>query len=343
MTTVYLAQPIDQTSATVDRGHETAELVQDVRDALSVAGYNVYSPARAWVCDGSPEPAVQRINEHALRDCDALIAVLPEGIASIGVPMEILLAAQAGKPVVVITTVRSFALSNLEGVEVTDDIEHGLQWLADRVLRPEPPGELPTEILMPPEQFDELMSALDEPHPTPSSALAELVWNSRHPQPVPFEWTQDGARDLSVHYEGDAGWDLSVTQETNIGAHGHALVPAGIRIAWPRGYWGLILPRSSTLPKHGLMVNPAVIDQGWRGEYFASVWNLTHERVTVRPGDRLAQVVPMPLTAAQLSPVLGQVPNDTERGSNGFGSTDGKTPVLQKPRPHPYEMPQIFE
>lgn len=343
MTTVYLAQPIDQASATVDRGQRTAELVQDVRDALSVDGYNVYSPAKAWTCNGNPEPAVQRINEHALKNCDALIAVLPEGIASIGVPMEILLAAQAGKPVVVITTVRSFALSNLEGVKVTDDIGQGLQWLADRVLRPEPPGELPTEILMPPEQFDELMGALDQPRRAPNDALAELVWNPRHLQPVPFQQTQDGARDLSTHYEGDAGWDLSVTQEVTIGAHGHALVPAGIRIAWPRGYWGLILPRSSTLPKYGLMINPAVIDQGWRGEYFASVWNLTHERVTVRPGDRLAQVVPMPLTAAHLSPVLGQVPDDTERGSNGFGSTDGKTPVLQKPKPHPHEIPQTSE
>jgi deoxyuridine 5'-triphosphate nucleotidohydrolase len=144
----------------------------------------------------------------------------------------------------------------------------------------------------------------------------------------PLWWKNDenpgGETDLSPRrqYEGDAGFDLICSEDRHIGYRQFVDVPCGIRVALPVGVWALIIGRSSTLRQRELMVAPGVIDNGWRGPLFAGVWNLGDQAAEVQEGDRIAQLIPFPLTSAelQLRRTGGELP-ESDRGERGFGST----------------------
>lgn len=124
-------------------------------------------------------------------------------------------------------------------------------------------------------------------------------------------------------YSGDAGFDLyyTGTSPMRIMPGEVVWIPSAVAIQWPEGVWGLIIGRSSSFEK-GLLVNPTVIDAGFRGDLGAYVRNADPVNwVTVYPKDRIAQVVPLPLLAAgiQLQEVDQLDPSD--RGTNGFGSS----------------------
>lgn len=121
-------------------------------------------------------------------------------------------------------------------------------------------------------------------------------------------------------YDDDAGLDLYVSNDVEIGPHQFVDVPTGVRIDIPHGYWGFIVGRSSTLRKRGLLVNPGIIDAGWTGELFAGIQNMTGNTVDVAAGDRLAQLILLPASVVAYEPVWGKVPTKA-RGENGFGST----------------------
>ena len=84
--------------------------------------------------------------------------------------------------------------------------------------------------------------------------------------------------------------------------------------------WYLILGRSSSFAK-GLVVSPAVIDSGYRGELFACVLNVGTEAVWVNNGDRIAQIVPFFNAASNIVWNYADTLTETERGASGFGST----------------------
>lgn len=123
-------------------------------------------------------------------------------------------------------------------------------------------------------------------------------------------------------YDGDAGFDLAYAGDgpLQIMPGTTAQIPTEIGIQWPPGVWGFIVGRSSTF-KLGLLVNPTVIDGGWRGDLFVYVRNIIDQWVEVEPGRRLAQIVPMPILADGIE--MFDVPelDPHERGTNGFGSS----------------------
>lgn len=126
---------------------------------------------------------------------------------------------------------------------------------------------------------------------------------------------------IRAHHD-DAGWDLYVSRDTVIPPHGFVDVATGVHVQLPNGYWGMLTGRSSTIRKLGLLVVQGIIDTGYTGELFSAVWNLTNEPVTIRRGDRVAQLVILPNSTA--STVIRQVDSfdgKTTRGSNGFGSS----------------------
>lgn len=145
------------------------------------------------------------------------------------------------------------------------------------------------------------------------------------------KWTGNGHIPTRAH-EDDAGFDLYIDLTTfntcndiqdfrlPIEPGEYTRIPSGISIEWPAGYWGLMIGRSSAIER-GLFVNIAVIDSGYRGDLFAVVCNISARTVTVKHGERLAQIVPLPLiaTAIRLDHV-GQL-SFTERGDAGFGSS----------------------
>lgn len=121
---------------------------------------------------------------------------------------------------------------------------------------------------------------------------------------------------------GDAGADLRSTESLVLPPGGRALVGTGLRFALPEGYVAFVVPRSGLAVKHGITVlnSPGTIDAGYRGEIRVPLLNTDqNDAFTIEPGDRIAQLIVMPVSRANFVPVA-DLP-DSERGTGGFGST----------------------
>ena len=120
-----------------------------------------------------------------------------------------------------------------------------------------------------------------------------------------------------------AGADLYACENASvtIEAGQTVLVHTGIAMAIPQGYVGLIYARSGLATKKGLA--PAnkvgVIDSDYRGEIMVALHNHGSAPQTVESGERIAQIVFTPYSAASF-PVCDEL-EETDRGSGGFGST----------------------
>jgi len=121
-------------------------------------------------------------------------------------------------------------------------------------------------------------------------------------------------------YPGDTGWDLYVSRDVVIPARSFIDIPTNIAIAMPEGLWGRITGRSSTLRKYGLLVNEGIIDNGYRGELFIGVFNLTDHDRFIPAGTRLAQLIFHRLIEdLQWEPTMVLPPS--QRQDRGFGSS----------------------
>ncbi len=136
----------------------------------------------------------------------------------------------------------------------------------------------------------------------------------------------DGAADggLLPRYAlpGDAGADLSITEDVELAPGQRALVGTGVAVAIPEGYAGFVHPRSGLAHRAGLsLVNaPGTIDAGYRGEIKVNLVNLDPAvPITLRRGERVAQLVVSPVVRARFLPVA-ELPV-TDRGTGGHGST----------------------
>jgi dUTP pyrophosphatase len=120
---------------------------------------------------------------------------------------------------------------------------------------------------------------------------------------------------------GDAGVDLYAAAPMTLAPGERATVGTGVAVAIPAGHAGLVTPRSGLAQRHGLgIVNaPGVVDSGYRGEIRVILVNHGDEPVSLARGDRIAQLVVVPVAAADLVEVA-ELP-DSERGEGGFGST----------------------
>lgn len=123
-------------------------------------------------------------------------------------------------------------------------------------------------------------------------------------------------------HPGDAGLDLTSNVDVVVGPGERALVPTGLAVAIPEGHAGLVLPRSGLASRHGLTLAnaPGLIDSGYRGEVTCSVVNLDRALpVKIARGDRIAQLVVVPLAAVE--PTWADELPPSKRGRGGFGST----------------------
>lgn len=100
-----------------------------------------------------------------------------------------------------------------------------------------------------------------------------------------------------------------------------ARIPTGLAAEIPVGWEGQIRPRSGLADRHGLaLVNsPGTVDSDYRGEIQVLVINLGQEPVTLRRGQRIAQMVVAPVARVKMVEV--EELSGTERGQGGFGST----------------------
>ena len=120
---------------------------------------------------------------------------------------------------------------------------------------------------------------------------------------------------------GAAGMDVVAAEDVTLPPGGRHAVATGFAIAIPAGQEVQVRPRSGLALKHGItcLNTPGTIDEDYRGEVKVILANLGSEPFEVKRGERIAQLVPAPVTKARFSEVaeLGA----TSRGAGGFGST----------------------
>lgn len=116
----------------------------------------------------------------------------------------------------------------------------------------------------------------------------------------------------------DAGLDLYGLETVTIEAGQGAMLRTGIAMELPNATVGLVADRSS-LAKKGLKTAGGVIDAGYRGEIQVVIRNLTSESIELQAGERIAQLLILPI----LTPAVVEVSDlsETKRGTGGFGST----------------------
>ena len=128
-------------------------------------------------------------------------------------------------------------------------------------------------------------------------------------------------------HPGDAGADLKSSEALTVQPGERYTVSTGVSLALPDGYAAFIVPRSGLASKHGITIvnSPGTVDAGYRGEIRVTVLN-TDSRVPydIAIGDRIAQLIIMPITRAIFVPV-DRLPG-SDRGEQGFGSTGYNTP-----------------
>jgi len=149
----------------------------------------------------------------------------------------------------------------------------------------------------------------------PPIPIMRLPHGQELPLPA-YETEQAAGMDLRAAVPGDAPLVLKP------GAR-HA-VPTGLAFALPVGYEGQVRPRSGLAAKSGVtcLNTPGTIDADYRGEVKVILINLGEEDVTIRRGDRIAQLVVAPVSQARWIEVANL--DETARGAGGFGSTGGR-------------------
>jgi dUTP pyrophosphatase len=138
-----------------------------------------------------------------------------------------------------------------------------------------------------------------------------------------FKLLGEGARLPGRANPDDAGLDLHAAEAATIEpGGGRVSVGTGVAVEIPPGHAGLVLPRSGLAARHGIALTnaPGLIDPGYRGEIRVLLLNSDPtERFDVRPGDRIAQLLLVPVIEAD--PVKSTELSETARGEAGFGST----------------------
>jgi dUTP pyrophosphatase len=124
--------------------------------------------------------------------------------------------------------------------------------------------------------------------------------------------------------EASAGMDLRVALDAplTLAPGDAALVPSGLALhIGDPGLCAVILPRSGLGHKHGIVLGngTGLIDADYQGPLLISVWNRGREAFSIQPGDRIAQLVILPVVRAAFEVV--DTFEDSARGAGGFGHT----------------------
>lgn len=167
----------------------------------------------------------------------------------------------------------------------------------------------------------ELLTSLIEK----TSVLAlELAQNPRERVEVKIQKINEDAVIPKYAHDSDAGADIYAIEDVTLKPHTTVVVKTGIKVAIPLGYMINIVPRSGLSAKTSLRIanTPGTIDANYRGEIGVIMENTGNLSVTINKGDRIAQMLIMPI------PMIKWIESDeldeTDRGEGGFGSTDTK-------------------
>ena len=119
-------------------------------------------------------------------------------------------------------------------------------------------------------------------------------------------------------HETDAGFDLYTPKMVVVEKNDSAVINTGVHIEIPKGYVGFLKSKSGLNVKHGI-TGEGVIDAGYTGSIVAKLYNNGDEDVFFDAGQKIIQIVFLPIPEVELE--LTDSICDSERGSNGFGSS----------------------
>ncbi len=132
---------------------------------------------------------------------------------------------------------------------------------------------------------------------------------------------KEGAKLPTYHHPGDVGMDLYSMEAATIAPGEHYRFWHGFALEFPEGYGAIVMDKGS-ISKAGLIHMGGVFDAGYRGEYNTHLVNLSDKPYTFEIGDKVAQLVIIPVAIGKLKEVeeLGE----SDRGEGRFGSTGKK-------------------
>lgn len=137
----------------------------------------------------------------------------------------------------------------------------------------------------------------------------------------------EGAIMPTKAHEHDMGFDLYAnipqwsgrTDTVTIPRKGCDHVETGVHISIPKGYGAFVKPRSGLAFRHELDTGAGVIDSGFTGEIKLCLFNHSYEDYEINHGDRVAQLVILPVPQVEFNQVDSL--DEADRGDNGFGSS----------------------
>ncbi len=146
--------------------------------------------------------------------------------------------------------------------------------------------------------------------------------SGRAPVELPVKYTHFmGLRPQRAHST-DAGFDLCSAESGTVQPGQHAQFDLGVAVAIPEGCVGLVFSRSGMGFKHHITLSNSVgvIDHGYAGSFRVSLFNAGNTPYGISAGDRVAQLVIVPLQSISGIEEVAELPA-SDRGERGFGST----------------------
>lgn len=133
-------------------------------------------------------------------------------------------------------------------------------------------------------------------------------------------------------YETDGGFDLFAPEDFTVPCTynvpkrngtiepfiGSAVIDTGVQMAIPAGYVGMIKSKSGLNVRNGIIAE-GVVDAGYTGSIKVKLYNLSNDTYKFNKGDKITQIVILPIPYVELEQVTGLL--ETDRGEGGFGST----------------------
>ena len=128
----------------------------------------------------------------------------------------------------------------------------------------------------------------------------------------------ESAKTPTRAHETDAGLDLYAAETLYIAPHEWAVVETGVHVEIPKGFVGLLTSTSGLMGNHGLTCR-GTLDSGYTGTVKAVIFNHSRQVYKVEAGQKVTQLVILPIITPEVEVV--EELEETERGSQGFGST----------------------
>ena len=163
--------------------------------------------------------------------------------------------------------------------------------------------------------FQELVYGVTEFY----KAIGREIRIYNNPLPVVHVTLDDGARAPEFAHTQDAGLDVFSREDKTVPARGSAVFDTGVHIQIPDGYFGELKSKSGLNVNHNI-TSTGVIDAGYTGSMRVKLYNHGDTDYEVKTGDKISQLIIQPYYKCAIK-VTDSLPDNTERGNNGFGST----------------------